>query len=81
MYVYKPGAGFSGIAKKVEPGDDFNAIWSNEVSIGESQFVDSGISSTATSLSSDVHSDYETTQFVDSQPKSKRYLLSFCQVW
>ena len=27
MFVYQPGAGFSGICKKVAPGEDFNLTW------------------------------------------------------
>ena len=48
---------------------------------GESQLVDSGISSIASTSFSDVHCDYDSTQFVQTQEKSKRYFLLFYGVW
>ena len=32
MFVYEPGAGCTGIAKKVAPGDDFMSTWKRDVS-------------------------------------------------
>ena len=49
MYVYRPGAGCSGIAKLVKPGDDLSSSWNDvEDHCGESEsegtVADSGIS-------------------------------------
>ena len=71
MYVYEPGSGFGGKCKKFSLGDDFNATWSDDCSETSSQMMDSGIIS---SMSSDVHSQYECSQFVYSSTRSQRYV-------
>ena len=51
MYVFQPGSGFSGNAKKIEPGDDLSATW-NDIGLScEKSFTDSG-------FGSDVYSQY-----------------------
>ena len=65
MYVFQPGSGFSGIAKMVKPGHDFSANWS-EIDLSTENCV------TNSGFSSDVHSQYECTQFISSQKRSQR---------
>ena len=70
MYVFEPSAGFSGVAKKVSPGEDFNGTWDGDVhSTSEMVLPDSGFVSVA---SSQFDSQYECTQFVATQDKYPR---------
>ena len=55
MFVYEPGAGFSGVAKKIAPGDDLKCVWSSESHSEDSaQCVHSSLKS---SVCSDIHED------------------------
>ena len=69
MYIFEPGAGMSGVARKVEPGEDFNATWSDSVSTSSNVSSNSGYASTMTS---EVHSSYDCTQFVSATNSTKR---------
>ena len=69
MYVFKPGAGMSGIAQKVEPGDNFTNCWTDDVPTSLNVTCDLGIGST---VSSEVHSSYDCTQFLTTKNETKR---------
>ena len=69
MYVFQPGAGFSGIAKKIAPGEDFTATWSDNCLPSTNLTSCLGI---ASSTSSEIHSDYDCSQFVGSGKTSQR---------
>ena len=56
IYVYCPGAGFSGIAKLVRPGADMNSTWNEDENIStepelQLPFADSGFSESSTQRS------------------------------
>ena len=69
MYVFEPGAGMSGIAKIVKPGDDFNATWSTSNSTTVNITSEEGYTSTMTS---EVNSSYDCTQFISTGKATKR---------
>ena len=70
MYVFEPGAGFSGVCKKVSPGEDFNGKWAGDVHCTSELYVpDSGFVSVD---SSQFDSQYECTQFIVTQDKYSR---------
>ena len=66
MYIFEGGAGFSGICKKVEPGDDIKC--SNGVNVTESKIKTSQLDEGGTVK-------FEVNHTTCSQ--SDRYLLSF----
>ena len=69
MYVFEPGAGMSGIAKKIEPGEEFSNSWTNHDRSSLNVTSYSGIASTA---SSEIHCSYDSTQFVRTKNETKR---------
>ena len=80
MFVYEPGAGFSGVAKKGAPGDDLKMVWSSEIHTEDSaQCVDFSLRS---SVCCDIHEDLSQYKDVkQSQEQEFRKLLLFSIDW
>ena len=69
MYVYEPGAGCSGLAEKVSPGEDFVHPWGKGSHMNESEISCSGFVST---MSSEVKCEAHLSHYVASGSKRDR---------
>ena len=74
MFVFKPGAGFSGECRKVEPGDDLKLSWSKDTERSSvSTNSDQVKSELLGAVSGDCHQDITVSPSVETCAKpSKR---------